>query len=410
MVRKSERAVALTQLRHMRKKILIEGDSDTDAVDGAMEENAELTVSIQSRRYLQRPRSYRNKGYRADVHFQTWVHEGCDRFYVFTHMQQSSFEFIFDLIKGHDVFATSVLSPAIQRSAYFQLFVALTKISGGGDGNSISKICELFNIGHGTVTSYTQRCISAIVSHTDTFVVWPNKSRRAELSAYADTKFGFPGFIASCDGTLIGLRRAPVFSQYPETYSHTRHKKYGFNVLFWVDHFGTILRFTCNWPGSASDQTIFNASHFAQNPWVYLNQHEEYIFVDLGFKKEVFAVPPYKGAEGKLPHNALFNAAQRRGRAQVEHVNGVIKGRFSTLTAMPIDIRCNDDHEKCSDWITCCVILHNIMISLGDEFEFEVPLAADDEEEVDAASPTAKQFANAVRDRWLTAHGGYEPG
>jgi hypothetical protein len=50
------------------------------------------------------------------------------------------------------------------------------------------------------------------------------------------------------------------------------------------------------------------------------------------------------------------------------------------------------------------------MISLGDEFEFEVPLAADDEEEVDAASPTAKQFAYAVRDRWLTAHGGYEPG
>ncbi len=58
--------------------------------------------------------------------------------------------------------------------------------------------------------------------------------------------------------------------------------------------------------------------------------------MDLSFKKEVFAVPPYKGNDAKEEHNALFNSAQRRGRVKVEHANGVIKAR---LRAMPIEIR-----------------------------------------------------------------------
>ena len=73
----------------------------------------------------------------------------------------------------------------------------------------------------------------------------------------------------------------------------------------------------CNWPASASDQTIFDASSFAQNPWKFLRKHEEFIFTDLGFKIEVFAVPPYKGKDAKIEHNALFNHAQRAGRVKV---------------------------------------------------------------------------------------------
>ena len=96
------------------------------------------------------------------------------------------------------------------------------------------------------------------------------------------------GFIASCDGTLIGLRRAPAFEMFPETYHHHRHGEYGFNVLFWVDHHGVIIRMMCNWPASASDQTIFDASNFAQDPWKFMKKYEEFIFTDLGFKKEVF--------------------------------------------------------------------------------------------------------------------------
>ena len=104
---------------------------------------------------------------------------------------------------------------------------------------------------------------------------------------------------------------------YPETYHHHRHGGYGFNVLFWVDHHGTIIRLMCNYPASASDQTIYDASSFARLPRKFLKKHEEFIFTDLGFKREIFSVPPYKGQEAKVEHNALFNHAQRCGRVKV---------------------------------------------------------------------------------------------
>jgi len=178
-----------------------------------------------------------------------------------------------------------------------------------------------------------------------------------------------------------------------------------------VDHFGTIIRFTCNWPASASDQAIFDQSSFALNPWKFLKQNEEYIFVDLGFKRELFAVPPYKGKDGKLQHNALFNQAQRRGRVKVEHVNGVIKARFGSLCDLPIDIRGEADHNRCASWITACVILHNLLIQLRDDFDFEpeVDNVVDDDRQLhnDNVCVSAKVFQDAVRDRYLIQHGGY---
>lgn len=406
MPRKSARAQALHDLYHMRKRILIEGDSDD--VDEAMQENLDLTITIQKCRYFNRPHAYRNKGYNADAVFQEWIND--NRIFVFTRMTRRSFEFVYNLIRGDERFVNpSAISPARQRSVFFQLFCCLTRLTGDGDAGAEKRLCELYNIGKGTISNYTDRCIAAINEHSSTYIVWPNSERRAELSAYADMHYGFPGFVGSCDGTLIGLRRAPVFDQFPETYKHPRHKGYGFNVLFWVDHFGKIMRFTCNWPASASDQTIFNASLFAMQPWLFLKQHEEYVFVDLGFKRETFAVPPYKGKDAKLAHNAEFNIAQRKGRVKVEHANGVIKSRFGSLNRIPIDIRCDEDHDRCSAWITACVTLHNLLISLHDEYDHVLPPAAaelDDAEEVDLVENlSGKMFQNAVRDRYLSEHG-----
>jgi hypothetical protein len=336
---KTDRARALNSLYKARKRILIDDpDFDTDVVDEEMAANLELTATILSQRCLKRPSTYRNKGVNADAAFHEWIND--QRYVVFTHMTRSSFDHIYQMIRDDPVFINpNTLSPSQQRSVYFQLFVALSRLVSDGDGWSLNKVAECFNIGHGSVILYTERVCEAISRHVKKWITWPNAASRSALSALGDQKYGFPGFIASCDGTLIGLRRAPAFDMHPETYHHHRHGGYGFNVLFWVDHHGHIIRFTCNWPASASDQTIFDASSFAKNPWKYLKEGEEYIFTDLGFKKEVFAVPPYKGKEAKVEHNALFNHAQRRGRVKVEHANGVIKARFGSLKRMPIDIR-----------------------------------------------------------------------
>lgn len=60
---------------------------------------------------------------------------------------------------------------------------------------------------------------------------------------------------------------------------------------------------------------------------------------------------------------------------------------------------------RCSNWITSCVVLHNIMIHLRDEFEYaDVPEDDDDANGdviAEQQSPPAKEFQDAVRDRWL---------
>jgi hypothetical protein len=59
---------------------------------------------------------------------------------------------------------------------------------------------------------------------------------------------------------------------------------------------------------------------------------------------------------------------------------------------------------RCAEWITACVILHNILIALRDEFEIVEPVDVDpDETDLVASQPTpaANVFVNAVRDRWL---------
>ena len=201
-----------------------------------MKENLDLTLKIMSVRYFDRPCEYRNKGYNADLAFQDWLTDR--RVVVFTHTSRRSMDFIYQMIREDPVFVNpSLFSPSQQRSVYFQLFVCMTNLTGDGDGGCMDRVAELFNLGHGTITIYTERCIAAINKHVDEFVRWPDAQERAALSYHADVTYGFPGFIASCAGTLIGLRRAPAFDQYPETYCHPRHKHYGFNVLFWVDHF-----------------------------------------------------------------------------------------------------------------------------------------------------------------------------
>jgi hypothetical protein len=87
----TERAKALKSLYRTRKRILIEGDSDTDGVDEAMEVNLEMTAAILSRRSLKRPNTYRNNGFNADHHFQNWITE--QKYVVFTHMTRASFLF-----------------------------------------------------------------------------------------------------------------------------------------------------------------------------------------------------------------------------------------------------------------------------------------------------------------------------
>ena len=166
----TDRAKALRSLYHARKRILIDqADSDTDVVDQEMAENLEFESVILSRRTLKRPSRYRNKNFNADVAFRSWINE--ERYQIFTHMSRSSFEYVYNIIKDDAVFVNpSAISTSQQRSVYFQLFIAMTRFVSHGDGWCFDKVCEAFNVGHGTVPLYTERVCSALGRHADEWV------------------------------------------------------------------------------------------------------------------------------------------------------------------------------------------------------------------------------------------------
>ena len=96
----------------------------------------------------------------------------------------------------------------------------------------------------------------------------------------------------------------------------------------------------------------------------------------------------------------------------MEHANGVIKARFGSLRKIPIDIRSDADMPRCATWITACVVLHNILIDLRDEYEYvDVPDSDDNDDNIavaDQPTPQAEVFQNAVRDRGLKEEQGWE--
>lgn len=65
-----------------------------------------------------------------------------------------------------------------------------------------------------------------------------------------------------------------------------------------------------------------------------------------------------------LPHNRVFDTALSRLRVRSEHCMGALKGRWSCLNGLRINIRSNKDHIRACRWITIAIILHNSIIDL----------------------------------------------
>lgn len=322
------------------------------------------------------------------------------------HCTPESFNFIYDAVKNHEVFAYR--GRRRQVSVKFQLFCALARFC--SRGTCINRFASHFNTSHGSILSYTTRVCTALNSIENRFVQWPNATRRKMLGEYGADTFGFPGYIGQQDGTHVYFMYSPGYDMHPEAYYDTLHSGgYGYNVLLTADHTGSIIHYALGWPGQTHDSTIQMQLNMHSNPWSWFDKGE-YLFVDAGFARQMWAVPPFKGLEARAAENKAFNFAMRRGRCRIEHVNAVLKNRFASLKQIPIKVMCDDDLERVNRWIRACITLHNIFIRLRDEWHFEEETKeqeraqATKEVKEDEADVSGKEFQCMVRDRWLEAN------
>ena len=111
---------------------------------------------------------------------------------------------------------------------------------------------------------------------------------------------------------------------------------------------------------------------------------------------------PYTGANSEILANKRFNEVFSSGRVIIEHVMGLLKSRWSSLRAIRTQIRTKFDFKSISEWIVCCIILHNIANSFNDtilnEWEGDIP----DETNLSLTGNVIDLSADSKRERLKT--------
>jgi len=397
----SERKKYLEEILNLREAVLVYevGERQVQLFNRLME----LEIIVCGTRYIERPLKYK-KTLKAEK-FLNWLTD--QRLLINCKMSRATFDYILFLVTRDDNWRIGL--GRRQFCLHLQVFVALAQLSSADHGSTMNKLSATLGLSHGSMINFAERFVDAILKVEKDFVKWPSQLRREQLADWGEREHGFHGFIGSMDGTHFYLKTAPGFHMIPESFADTWHKGgYGYNCLLVADHTGSIISYLVGYPGGQCDKVLQPNCALHQDPWKFFKKGEQFLFVDGGFARTMWCVPPYIGRAGKLEHNKVFNYAMRQARSRIEHVNAILKGRLGSLNAIPIAIDCNEDHVRAQRWIRACLILHNIYVKRKDEWEFEVSDSesdgdsdAEDDGEEDWADCTGLEFQNAIRDRYL---------
>jgi hypothetical protein len=94
----------------------------------------------------------------------------------------------------------------------------------------------------------------------------------------------------------------------------------------------------------------------------------EFLIADSGYADRGYLCDPYRQPYASLDHNKVFNELFSSRRVVIEHINGILKNRFSPLRELSTQIiKKEGDFKQVDDWILVCLILHNILLSFSDE-------------------------------------------
>lgn len=91
---------------------------------------------------------------------------------------------------------------------------------------------------------------------------------------------------------------------------------------------------------------------------------------DSGYPISKWLLAPYRSPKSSIPRNAVFNERISSARVVIEHTNGVLKMRWSSLQGLRHQIREKHHVQNVVDWIRCCCTLHNIMAELKDGWDY----------------------------------------
>jgi hypothetical protein len=288
-------------------------------------------------------------------------------------MNKETFKNVVDRIQNHPIFKSRSFNKQVPVEV--QLLLALQRFGCDGNGASLGNNARFGGIGEGTVILYTNRVIVALLALRDEIIYWPDETERIKLARQFGEVYGIPGAVGIVDGTPV------IFSQRPhidgEVY-WSRKCIYCLNVQLICDINKLIRYYILGWPGSVFDNTVFEKSRLAQVPGEYFSPGQ-FLLADSGYALSEYVCVPYRQPAASVPHNKLYNELFSSARVLIEHVNGILKGRFSSLRGLRTQVRQKKDIDSINKWILSCLILHNICVIQRDDWVEEYQ---EDEEEI----------------------------
>lgn len=302
---------------------------------------------------------------------QCWIKDY--EFKVKYGMKKESLEKLHEYIKNHEVFRRRPRGRPQAKSKY-QLMVFLSYVQMEGVGMSNERGRQQFGIGSGTCELYRKRVLKAIYqSLFHKTVYWPDQEERIEISSAFEKMNNLPNTVGVIDGTLLPLAFKPCRIDYPD-FKGRKHL-YSLTMLVVNDHKRRIRYYNTGFPGSVHDERVLNNSKIARSHSEFFSP-TEYILGDTAYSSKSYIISSFKKARGGQlsREQEIFNNTVSKVRIMSEHTIGLLKCRFPFLRSIRFLLRDGEqgkqDMKKILQYVTVCIILHNLLIGLNDEYAY----------------------------------------
>lgn len=287
------------------------------------------------------------------------------RFWSYTQVGRPSFDRIVDLIQHNDIFGN--MSTCAQAPIELQLHYALFKLGHEGNANSIMKTATTWGVSDGHIVNCTWRVVQALCRIRDDFIKWSSPHDRQRESLKNDEREGFVGAVGKIDGTDVVSAYKPDGDYHGESF-YSRKNKYALDICAVCNSWKEFTYYLAGWANSQHDSCIFASTTLCRNPESYFDDGQ-FLLGDAAYTNSNYLISPYKAPASRKPENWRFNRKLSAIRIDIEHALEMLKGRWKSLTGLRILIHDQASYKYAVQWITACLVLHNILLSFRDEWD-----------------------------------------
>jgi hypothetical protein len=267
------------------------------------------------------------------------------------------------------VFALSdLLKPHVQKQdtkyhlaipVLVRIAVTLFKLTHGA---SLFVCSEMFVVGKSTCSAILRQTVRAINDCLRHEINWPTEERLQEVQRDFQQLCGLPTVAGAIDGTHINISK-PRYGA--EDYYYFKSGGYSLNCQAVVDSNKRFLDLYLGRPGSTNDSRVLRCSSLYRlamyqtlfDGYYSVEGFSPYLLGDSGYPLLPWLMVPHKNVRNLSVLETLFNKKLRKGRSVVENAFGILKQTFKELL-----VKSELDVVFLPDVITCCAILHNVLL------------------------------------------------